>query len=86
MKHIYFLGMVTAIILASLCQDIYGATASQDFRIVVYIPAVPGINAPMENMSEETVDNAPIKAQFNVFTEEIQEDGHTVIRKTIVAK
>ena len=64
----------------------YAASSSQEFKIVVHIPAVPGVNTLLNGKAEKPIPKQETLVSFYSFTEEIQQAGRTVIRETIVAR
>ncbi|MFA5261339.1 MAG: hypothetical protein WC450_08940 [Candidatus Omnitrophota bacterium] len=84
----FLLIVLIGILLASFCPKTSDSapTSSQEFKIVVYIPAIPGINAPLDKLTEDVRVDATTGTSFYVMTEELYEDGQTVFRETIVAR
>ncbi|HOY10263.1 MAG TPA: hypothetical protein PLB05_09355 [Candidatus Omnitrophota bacterium] len=84
----FLLISLIAILLAPFCpkSSMAAPTSSQEFKIVVYIPAIPGINAPLDKLTEDVRVDGMTGTSFYVTTEELQEDGQKVFRETIVAR
>ena len=82
-QWITFISLLTVLIMS---PGVHAASSSQDFKIVVYIPAIPGINAPLENLTADYPAETTAGISFYVVTEELVENGQNIIRETIVPR
>ncbi|HPB68262.1 MAG TPA: hypothetical protein PLT76_05525 [Candidatus Omnitrophota bacterium] len=87
MKNVFWV-LLAVMIVAACGLKAFAATptSSQEFKIAVYIPAIPGVNAPLNQMTDETSNDMKTGVSFYTITEKLQENGQTVIRETIVAR